>query len=306
MWFEDGSVDEWLENNKPSQIKQSDGFGWIAAYRNRISNEASGGKDVDLTTEKLDAAGIDSKYEDALKIDSEHNSDNEKKAVKKALNVGLARDEWESLGKDAKIEDAFRIASKYGLTVGKWMIFTHTNAVDLIWKKIIQSMFDDKLKHVTSAKVSPLEDTEGEPFDKKHVICVYNENFLDKKEVFEAESSIRNVYPRGMLTYKPDIFTYLGIYRQNQWNIKPTLHGTQGSFSSTKSNQFSRARIIDQHRNPNHGNQAKPKNEEKASQRRNDDAWTPKNSKAFREAQNSGPSIDDWMGKRMSKSQNEN
>lgn len=223
---EDGSVDEWLENNKPSQIKQSDGFGWIAAYRNRISNVASGGKDVDLTTEKLDASGIDSKFEDALKIDSEHTSDNEKESD----NVGLAKDEWDSLGKDAKVEDAFRIARKYRLTVGKWMIFTHINAVDFIWKKIIQSMFDDKLKHVISAKVSPLEDAEGDRFDKKHLICVYNHNFLDKKEVFDAESSIRNVYPRGKLTYKPDIFTYLGIYRKNQWKIKPTLHETQGSF----------------------------------------------------------------------------
>ena len=250
----------------------------------------------------MDASGIDSKFEDALKIDSEHNSDNEKESD----NVGLARDEWESLGKDAKIEDAFRIASKYRLTVGKWMIFTHTNAVDFIWKKIIQSMFDDKLKHVISAKVSPLEDTEGDPPDKKHLICVYNKNFLDKKEVFEAESSIRNVYPRGKLTYKPDIFTYLGIYRKNQWKIKPTLHETQGSFSSTKCNQFSRARINDQHRKPNHGNQAKSKNEEKASQRRNEDIRTPRNSETFREDQNSGPFIDDWMAKRMSKSKNEN
>ena len=250
----------------------------------------------------MDASGIDSKFEDALKIESEHNSDNEKESD----NVGLARDEWDSLGKDAKIEDAFRIASKYRLTVGKWMIFTHTNAVDFIWKKIIQSMFDDKLKHVISAKVSPLEDTEGDHFDKKHLICVYNKNFLDKKEVFEAESSIRNVYPRGKLTYKPDIFTYLGIYRKNQWKIKPSLHETQGSFSSTNRNQFSRARINDRHRKPNHGNHAKSQNEETASQRRIEDIWTPRNSKTYREHQSSGPSLDDWLAKRMSKSKNEN
>lgn len=133
-------------------------------------------------------------------------------------NVKAATDEWQILGNKAKLDDAFQLASKYHITTGKWMIFATHDSIDRIWEDIVVAMFEGELSHVISMKVSPRNDS-----NDRHVICIYNNNFLNKKEVFESEASLRKVY-HGTLTYKPDIFTYLGIYKQNEWKIKPTLY----------------------------------------------------------------------------------
>ena len=52
-----------------------------------------------------------------------------------------------------------------------------------------------------------------------HVICVYNEDFTDEEELLEVETSLRQVKIRSVLQYKPQIFSVLGVYRNNRSGI---------------------------------------------------------------------------------------
>lgn len=56
------------------------------------------------------------------------------------------------------------------------------------------------------------------------MICVYTDDFTDRLGVLEADSAIRAAGIKCLLTYKPDVYTYLGIYRANRWHLCPTLY----------------------------------------------------------------------------------
>ena len=46
----------------------------------------------------------------------------------------------------------------------------------------------------------------------------------DEKEVFGVEKAIRNFPINGEIQYKPNIFTELGIYRNNKFGIRPSIY----------------------------------------------------------------------------------
>ena len=63
-------------------------------------------------------------------------------------------------------------------------------------------------------KVSPVADMDE--VNNEHVICVYNEDFTDEEELMEVEASLRQAKVRSVLQYKPQIFSVLGVYRNNR------------------------------------------------------------------------------------------
>ena len=70
-----------------------------------------------------------------------------------------------------------------------------------------------------AAKVSPRDREEN-----THVICVYTEDFTNKEQVRAVEKGLRKVGVTSVMRYKPDVYTTLGIYRDNPWGLKPTLY----------------------------------------------------------------------------------
>lgn len=77
-------------------------------------------------------------------------------------------------------------------------------------------------KLVTSAKVSPRKLTGRYP---SHVICVYTDNYTDTEEVLAAREELREQCGiKRKISYKPDVYTHVGIYRNNRWKIKETLY----------------------------------------------------------------------------------
>jgi len=57
-----------------------------------------------------------------------------------------------------------------------------------------------------------------------HVICVYTEDFTNKEQVRAVEKGLRKIGVTSVMTYKPDVHTTLGIYRDNPWGLKPTIY----------------------------------------------------------------------------------
>ena len=74
---------------------------------------------------------------------------------------------------------------------------------------------------------------------KQHLICVYNQDYLEKSQVNaatgkpvsdfspqirESERQLRSLGILHPMDYKPDIFTLLDIHSGNPWGLRPTLY----------------------------------------------------------------------------------
>merc|ERR1719295_1364713 len=66
------------------------------------------------------------------------------------------------------------------------------------------------------------------------MISIYTEDFTDEDNVFQVEKRLRAIPIKKDLTYKPDMFTALGIYRNNKYYLKPVIyHSVWHSMSGT-------------------------------------------------------------------------
>ena len=133
---------------------------------------------------------------------------------------------WEKLissGRYISREKVFELAKKYKCTCGKWMLFVSTGGKgDYLWSLIAKGIVNGKTLS-TQAKISATQETE---FFESYVniICMYNKNFLDRDQMLESERTIRSLGIKGTLKYKPDIYTYLGVYRRNPWQLNPIIY----------------------------------------------------------------------------------
>ena len=61
----------------------------------------------------------------------------------------------------------------------------------------------------------------------EHVICVYNPDYQDITQVMRLENLIRSAGVVSDLLYKPDIFSALGIYRNNKWGFRASIFSSR-------------------------------------------------------------------------------
>ena len=69
--------------------------------------------------------------------------------------------------------------------------------------------------------------------DLTHVIAVWNRDYRDEDTVRAVEKALRGggVGLRGNMTYKPDIFSACGVYRNNEWGLRPALYSSKCAVS---------------------------------------------------------------------------
>lgn len=115
------------------------------------------------------------------------------------------------------------LALGYNVTTGKWLFHVPTGyKIDILWRLIANNLVGKSLGNFAHfAKVSPFD-----PFQEnyRHVICVYNRNYTNIEEVFALEKAIRMAGIKCVMHYKPDVYTYCGIYRKNKWELRPTVY----------------------------------------------------------------------------------
>ncbi|XP_053192317.1 UPF0696 protein C11orf68 homolog [Scomber japonicus] len=128
---------------------------------------------------------------------------------------------WEQLlasGRSVSFQTVKELALNYGVLSGKWLMHLDSGfKLDNAWECVARAALDGK---VWTCKVSTY-DPKGEC---KQVICAYNENFTDESEIIRLDSVIRATGVKCPLTYKPNVYTYLGIYRNNRWKLCPTIY----------------------------------------------------------------------------------
>ena len=96
--------------------------------------------------------------------------------------------------------------------------------VDLTWERIFRATITGNLGITT--KVSSARGN-GSMGDQNHVICVYSKDFTDEAGVMALEARLRGLGIRCRLVYKPDAFTYLGVYRRNEWGLSPVIYTSE-------------------------------------------------------------------------------
>ena len=139
-------------------------------------------------------------------------------------------DAWEKLDTSSgrpRNEVVKELAKNFRITSGKWLFFVDSGGkADYLWSVVAHGIINGKLT-CDSAKINAAEED-----DETHVICMYNPDFTNMDQVMEAEASIRNLGIKCRMQYKPDAYTYLGIYGGNQWGMRPYI--MKSDFDITK------------------------------------------------------------------------
>lgn len=136
-------------------------------------------------------------------------------------------DEVERSNRPINVDLIADLARMCQITTGKWLFHVDTGPkADHLWSLIATAIVKGVIPS-KSAKVSPVNDLPGGYDQMHHVVCIYNNNYLHQEQVLMCESGIRSVGIKCPLYYKPDIFTYLGIYRDNSWGLKPTIYRSE-------------------------------------------------------------------------------
>lgn len=122
--------------------------------------------------------------------------------------------------KEKCVEEIMRLAKKDKETIGKWLVYVSPAQADEVWEKIARATALGYLG--CSSKIAPTANNQ----DRPTVICVYVQDSTNKREV---QRVLKTLYydlkiTSGLNSFKPDIFTYLGIYANNRWRLKPTLY----------------------------------------------------------------------------------
>jgi len=185
-------LNDWFKNTAPSKLRRSDGVGWIYILSENL-------------TEK-DKRDLFESYEGVIAL----------------------RQEWSKIHDDPSIQVTFEtfkdLAQKHDCKLGKWILHSGSGLIDDIWKNLgLAFAYDRFPKGTIALKVSPVDENEPSG-SNNHAIQVINRDMTDENEIIGVERTIRNVSIRSDLQYKPNIYTELGIYRNNRFGIRPTIY----------------------------------------------------------------------------------
>ncbi len=105
------------------------------------------------------------------------------------------------------VEAIDKLAVRTAILGGKWLVYRARDEIDSAWLTIARATFNRTLGR--GAKVSTAEEDEA----KIHVICIYTRNYLDLDDLKKIRGLLKDMGFTESLCYKPDIYTYLNIYK---------------------------------------------------------------------------------------------
>ncbi|XP_078452738.1 UPF0696 protein C11orf68 homolog [Lampetra planeri] len=191
-----GTLDAWLDTNRPSVVNR---HGDASKGLEPVGWICVQGPSCFPSSEDMDVCGLQEAWEQLTSC-SEH------------ITFGMVR----------------RLALDHCCLVGKWLIHMESGfKVDHAWRGLAKAVAEGL---IPMAKVSP-HDPSGK--ESKHVICVYSCDFTREDDVYALDTAIRATGVKARMTYKPDVYTYLGIYRNNRWGLCPTIYDSKFDLEST-------------------------------------------------------------------------
>jgi len=146
----------------------------------------------------------------------------------KGKKVLEAKAAWDVFEGEKTMEVVNQLAKEFHVMGGKWMCHLPSALIDDVWSKLALALMCGGLgPSVYMVKVSPVEDIDPNLSRGEHVICVYNIDYQDTEQVMRVENLMRSAGVATVLNYKPDIFSALGIYRNNKWGFRPTIYSSK-------------------------------------------------------------------------------
>ncbi|KAH8592366.1 hypothetical protein B0O99DRAFT_244535 [Bisporella sp. PMI_857] len=128
-----------------------------------------------------------------------------------------------------KLVHALRDAAKrLKCTSGKWMLFVDPIEINAVWSVVAHATANNQLG--IASKVAP---DFGDP-RKERLVCIYTKDFTDIEDVTRVARRMKDlglIEAKKAIYYKCDAYTYLGIARDNQWDIKPSLYSSKDILS---------------------------------------------------------------------------
>jgi hypothetical protein len=133
------------------------------------------------------------------------------------------------------------LAVKYGVLNGKWLVYAQSEEVDQLWRKVARVVAFDR-SHGQLKVSTRKTQNDGQPFEvnaegqpiwdggvpisgEGHVICVYVEDYLNKKGVDDLRKALRlGAGVHWAIGFKSDAYTYLNIYKGNKWGLRPSRY----------------------------------------------------------------------------------
>ena len=139
-------------------------------------------------------------------------------------------DTWKSLETTGPITKRciFDLAVKHKVLSGKWMFWADSGGkIDRLWSVVARGIIEGDLGNVcNNSKVSG-NTTPHPRKHPKHVVCIYNKDCSDRADILKLEAAIRNTGLFCELVYKPNIYTHLGIYSGNKYDLRPVVMKSQ-------------------------------------------------------------------------------
>lgn len=133
------------------------------------------------------------------------------------------------------------LAVKYGVLSGKWLVYARPGNVDQLWRKIVRVVAVDRGHGSVKVSARKVVETSAEPSPSvttgvewdggtpepsgEHVVCVYVDDYTDKKDVDALRKALRlraGVFQE--IGFKPDVYTWLGIYKGNNFGLRPSRY----------------------------------------------------------------------------------
>jgi len=195
-------IEKFLTKFSPEKIRRSDGVGWIYVLSETATKE-------------------------------------DKKEIFETNGETVAlREEWERMTEKENIEINFQtinsLSEKFNIKGGKWLMHYIGEYVEIIWKRIVLELVYKKFPDgVIGLKISPVNDinvpgasSQGGLKAHEHVICILHRDMTNVKEIHEIEKVVRNISIKCELLYKPNIFSTIGIYRENKYKLRPTIYAS--------------------------------------------------------------------------------
>ena len=194
---EHGSIHDWLEQVKPSQVSPMS-CSWI--FVQNAARDYPGSKSESL----LDLTAY-------------------RPALQEIENIIATKKRVPAAAKKACVAKIMEIAKKQRVTVGKWLLFLKPENADEIWQKVAEATAMGKLG--CSSKVAPYQGMM--PGETKPILCcVYVDDFSDRADVKRVLRALIDM-KIWVSSFKPDVFTDLNIYQNNQWRLDPVLYRVQ-------------------------------------------------------------------------------
>jgi len=154
----------------------------------------------------------------------------------KKKKVLEAKTAWDNHEGERNMDVINALAKRYDVNGGKWLCHLPTPMVDKVWGKLATTLLCGGLGPcVYMVKVSPLNDVAPDHSRGEHVIIAYNTDYTDTEQVMRVENLLRSAGVNTPLTYKPDIYSALGIYRNNKWGFRPTIYSSRVMLMQGKS-----------------------------------------------------------------------